>query len=167
MKIIRNTPCHAVRGPESPWQPTLLHWFCSTLWNSWSLFHQHIPHLETFTSPPPPSLAPSSLQKHEHCAPRLKPPPNNAKGMLWVVFRGERCGHLESRGTLDPCSCATVFTEVLSHFALSLKQDRLLKPWYLRFDFLEISFLWKRILPFQRAARGGNSPSPVSALECT
>lgn len=76
----------------------------------------------------PPSLAPSSLQKHEHCAPRSKPPPNNAKGMLWVVFRGERCGHLESRGTLDPCSCATVFTEVLSHFALSLKQDRLLKP---------------------------------------
>lgn len=158
-------PC--CESPETSRQPMFLHCFCSTLWNSWCLFHQHIPHLETFTTSHPPSLAPPSLQTHEHCAPRLKPSPNNVKERLRVVLRGGRCFHLKSRRKLHPCSHVTALMEVLSHFALNFKQDRLLKPWYLRFDFLNISLLLKRVLPYQRIARGGNSPSPVFALECT
>lgn len=158
-------PC--CESPETSRQPMFLHCFCSTLWNSWCLFHLHIPHLETFTTSHPLSLAPPSLQKHEHCAPRLKPFPNNVKERLWVFLKGGRCFHLKSRRKLDPCSHVTALMKVLSHFTLNFKQVRLLKPWYLRFDFKKISLLLKRMLPYQRIARWGNSPLSVFALECT
>lgn len=99
-------------------------------------------------------------------APKLKSSPNNVKEILWVVFGGERFSPLKSRRKLDPCSRVTALTEVRSRFALNFKQDRLLKPWYLRFDFLKISLLLKWMLPYQKITQGGNSSLPVFALKC-
>ena len=69
--------------------------------------------------------------------PTLAPPSENHPQTIsrrhLEEFSGER--DFSTLRKLGPCLCASALTEVLSYFALNFKQDRLLQPWYLRFDF--------------------------------
>lgn len=158
---VKSVKCRKSHDNPHPW----LHCFCSVLWNLRCLFI-HIYLIETLkTSSPFPPVLPS-IQKHQHWAVKSKSSPNHVQEIPGIVFMGEIFSHLKSSRKLGPCSCGTALTEVLSHFALNLKQDRLPKPWYLRFDFLKISLLLKWMLPYQRITQGGNSFLPVFALKC-
>ena len=135
--------------------------FCSTLWNSWCLFHQHIPHWETFRVSYPLS--------HEHLphytnttpCPRIKIIPTQCQRDPLSRFQGREMFPSQVSEKTGPRPCVTALTEVLSHFALNFKQDRLPKPRYLRFDFLKILWLLKWMLSFWRIAQGGNSSLSV------
>lgn len=102
-----------------------LHYLCSTLWNLWCLFHQHIPHLETFKNFLPTLTRASLTTKTWTLCSQMKTIPKQCQRDTLSSFLGQRCCHLKSRKKLDPCSRVTALMEVLSLFALNFKQGRL------------------------------------------
>lgn len=163
----QNCPVKTVRGRKPPNNLDERFFAQSSETCPASSINIYIPRGEIFTTSHPPHQCLPHYKSMNVGAPRFKSSPNNVKEILWVGFRGERdFNHLKPRSKLDPCSRVTALTEVRSHFALNFKQDRLLKPWYLRFDFLKISLLLKWMLPYQKITQGGNSSLPVFALKC-